>query len=147
MLYVDQPLSTGFSYSTLHRSTLDQLFLGSDNVTDTGIVPFAAYDGDDSVPEPNATFVHGILPDQDFSKIANSSALAARTLWHFAQIWFPEFPEHHTQNKRISITGNSYGGYWVPATATAFLKQNEKIKASEIDAHILPVDTIVITNG
>ncbi|KAK4541875.1 hypothetical protein LTR36_007239 [Oleoguttula mirabilis] len=145
MLYVDQPSGVGFSYDVLVNSTLDQLFLGGD-LTDTGIVPFDAYNG--SVPEANSTFFHGTLPGQSLNHTANNSVIAARALWHFSQVWFADFPEWHTCNKKISVWGNSYAGYSAPAAAVYMQEQNVKIRAGELeDSQVLELDTVGITNG
>ena len=62
MLYIDQPVGTGFSYTELVKSTFNMLTLppaglqASEKVT--GITAFSDYDGD--VPPPNSTFLHGM---------------------------------------------------------------------------------------
>lgn len=138
MLYVDQPSQTGFSYSVLLNSTFDILH---DEIT-----PFEAYNG--SVPQQNTTVLYGTLPSQSPAKTANNSLYAAKTLWHFSQVWFADFPEYRTSDKRINIWGNSYGGFWVTVTADYFQKQNDKIKSGKLQgASVLPVDTIGFTNG
>ncbi|KAK5111187.1 hypothetical protein LTR85_012236 [Meristemomyces frigidus] len=145
MLYVDQPNGIGFSYDELFNSTVDQLFLGGDP-TDTGIVPFDAYNG--TVPEANSTFFWGTFPSQSFNRTANSTALDARTLWHFSQAWFTGFPEWNTCNKKISVWGNSYGGFTVPTFAARVQEQNVKIWAGDLnDSKVLELDTIGIANG
>ncbi|KAK6438255.1 hypothetical protein LTR95_005548 [Oleoguttula sp. CCFEE 5521] len=143
MLYVDQPLTTGFSYSTFVNSTLDLLFDHADPMQ-SGILPFDAYNG--SVPAENTTFLYGTLPIQDPTKTANNSVIAAHTLWHFAQLWFTEFPEYKTRNDRVSLAGNSYGGYWVSTSAAYFQRQNNRIKSGEISGKGLHLDSAVITN-
>ncbi|KAK5129276.1 hypothetical protein LTR08_003632 [Meristemomyces frigidus] len=141
ILYVDQPNLVGFSYGSLVNSTMDLLFL-----SDTGIIPFDAYNG--SVPAENTTFVYGTFPSQNFAHTANNSAMAAKGLWHISQAWFSEFPEWNTCNKKISVWGNSYGGYSVPATAEYIQKQNVRIQKGELnDSLVLELDTIGITNG
>lgn len=57
MLYIDQPVSTGYSYTKRIHSTLNMLFLGNPQ-TETGITPIEAYGG--SVPPENSTFLDGI---------------------------------------------------------------------------------------
>ncbi|KAM0720596.1 hypothetical protein Q7P37_004732 [Cladosporium fusiforme] len=143
MIYVDQPATAGFSYTEAVKSTLDLLW--SAGTTDTPIVPFEDYNG--SVPAENATFIHGTLPEQNPNHVANNSVIASRALWHFAQLWFTEFPEHHTCDDRINLAGNSYGGYWVSTSMAHFERQNEKIEAGELKGTCLHLDTAVITNG
>jgi hypothetical protein len=104
MLYVDQPVTAGFSYSEAINSTWDFLWDGSDG-SQTPVVPFEAYGG--SVPAENSSFLYGTYPDQDPAKSANNSVIAARALWHFSQIWFTEFPEHCGSNDEIILAGNS----------------------------------------
>ena len=144
MLYIDQPVSTGYSYTELVKGTLDLLFLGSP-ITSTGITPFDDYKG--SIPEQNATFIYGTFSEQNPQKTANSTLTAAKTLWHFAQAWFSDFPEYKTTDKSISIWGNSYGGYWAPVTAAHFVQQNAKIAQGAISGTTLDVNTVGWTNG
>ncbi|KAK4503885.1 hypothetical protein PRZ48_004800 [Zasmidium cellare] len=144
VLYVDQPVGAGFSYDSLINSTMDMTFVGSDD--STGVEPFDGYNG--SVPEENSTFVYGTFPSQDPSKTANNSVNAARTLWQFSQMWFSSFPEYKTTDKRISLWGNSYGGYWVPVSANYMVKQNVKIRSGQLNnSIILPIDSAGWTNG
>ena len=140
MLYIDQPVGSGYSYAEILESTFNLL-----GATGPETVPFSAYG--DEVPEQNATLRYGVFPSQDPSLTPNTTQAAVRTLWSFAQAWFADFPEYKTCDKRISIWGNSYGGYWAPASAAYFLKQNEKIAAGDIDGTILHVDQIGLANG
>jgi carboxypeptidase D len=142
MLYVDQPVGTGYSYDALVKSTQDLLFIGKPKLS-TGITPFEAYKG--HVPAENTTFRYGMFPTQDYNKTANTTGIAAVTLWHFSQVWFSAFPEQ--TSKRVGLFGNSYGGYWVPASAAYMQKQNEKIKNGDISGTIIGIDNIGITNG
>ncbi|KAK0942215.1 hypothetical protein LTR29_006296 [Friedmanniomyces endolithicus] len=148
MLYVDQPNSVGFSYDVVLNSTFDTLFLVPEALNDTGIVSFDEYP--EGVPEANSTLWYGSFPSQNILHTANTTAIAARTLWHFAQGFFGSFPEYKTCNKDISLWGNSYGGYTVPVTAAYFVSQNEKIQNGKLNGSAaveLPVDTIGFTNG
>ncbi len=153
MLYVDQPNSVGFSYDVVLNSTFDTLFLVPEALNDTGVVSFDDYP--EGVPEANSTLWYGSFPSQNILHTANTTAIAARTLWHFAQGFFGSFPEYKTCNKDISLWGNSYGGYTVSVTAAYFVSQNEKIQNEKIQngklnggaAAELPVDTIGFTNG
>jgi carboxypeptidase C (cathepsin A) len=144
MLYVDQPVTAGFSYSKAINSTWNLLWNGSDG-TQTPIVPFEAYNG--SVPAENSTFLYGTFPDQNPALTANNSVIAARALWHFAQLFFGDFPEHLTSNDQINLAGNSYGGYWVSTSMAHFERQNVKIEAGDLKGRCLKLGTAVITNG
>lgn len=144
MLYIDQPVSTGFSYTKAVKSTLNLLFLG-DPVTQTGILPFEAYNG--SVPAENSTLIYGTFSEQSPQKTVNSTLSAAKTVWHFSQTWFSSFPEYNTCNKDVVIFGNSYGGYYVPITAELFMKRNQQIAAGSLHGTIIPITTVGWTNG
>ncbi|EGX93182.1 carboxypeptidase S1, putative [Cordyceps militaris CM01] len=144
MLYIDQPVSTGYSYTKRIQSTLDLLFLGNP-VTETGITPVAAYNG--SVPPENTTFLHGTFSEQNPAKTVNSTLSAAKTLWRFTQVWFPHFAEHKTRSKRVSLWGNSYGGFYVPATAAYTVRQNARIRRGALNGTVIPIDAVGWTNG
>lgn len=87
------------------------------------------------------------MPSTNFNHTANTTAIAAITAWHFSQAWFSAFPEYKTSDSRISFWGNSYGGFWVPATAAYTVKQNARIASGEISGLTIDVDTIGILNG
>jgi len=145
VLYVDQPVDAGFSYQSIIEGTLDLLWDQATSPYPSPITPLDAYNG--SVPAENTTFLYGRFPDQSLAKTANNSVIAARTLWHFAQLWFGEFAERGTCDERIDLAGNSYGGYWVSTSAAHFQRQNEKIKQRTLRGRHLQVDTAIITNG
>lgn len=144
MLYIDQPVSTGYSFTERIRSTINLLFLGSP-INETGITPVEAYGG--KVPAENTTFLHGTFSEQNPDKTVNSTLSAAKTLWHFSQVWFPHFPQYNTQDKRVSIWGNSWGGFYVPTTATYTMEQNSRIQQGALNGTIIPISTVGWTNG
>lgn len=145
VLYVDQPVTSGFSYQSMIEGTLDLLWDQSTSSYPSPITPIGDYNG--TVPAENSTFLYGRFPDQDLAKTANNSVVAARTLWHFAQLWFDDFPERGTCDERISLVGNSYGGYWVTTSAAYFQRQNERIKRHALKGRHLEIDTAIINNG
>jgi len=81
MLYVDQPVQTGFSYDTLVNGTIDEIKN-----------PFTVHVQDFSkgVPETNATFFTGTFPSQNLTAALNATGTAAMAMWHFMQIWTQE---------------------------------------------------------
>lgn len=79
MLYIDQPVQTGFSYDALTNGTLD--------TTTATITPT---DFSSGIPEQNNTFYVGTFPSQNPANTANDTANAAKAMWHFAQTWFQE---------------------------------------------------------
>lgn len=94
MLYIDQPIGSGFSYVTALNGSLDLL---------TSV--FTPVQDESELPELNATTLATTMDAEVV--ITNTTASAARTLWQFAQIWFQEFPEWDTTTDEISLWGVS----------------------------------------
>jgi Serine carboxypeptidase len=99
ILYIDQPVQTGFSYDKLVNATYDLI----DNV----ITP--------SDPEQlqgvsvNLTFGVGTYSSQDSLATTNNTVTSAKALWHFAENWLSSFPEYKTTSNKISLWTNSVG--------------------------------------
>jgi hypothetical protein len=97
MLYIDQPVGTGYSYSSLVNVTYSQLS-GAVIPTDfTHGIPFA----------PNITVFPGTVANPDLSLTANNSDIAAKAMWHVAQAWVDTFPHFSLGNSEISLWTNS----------------------------------------
>jgi len=84
VLYIDQPVSTGFSYTSLVNATV--------NITNTVITPLNAYDG--QVPKPNATLGVGTFSDQSPWATTNTTITSALALWYFAEHWLTQYVYH-----------------------------------------------------
>jgi hypothetical protein len=82
VLYIDQPVQAGFSYSTFMNSTFN--FVNPSPYV-SSITPMETYDGD--VPAENATFKYGVWADQSPSRTANTTENAMKPLWQFLQGW------------------------------------------------------------
>ncbi|KAJ5665072.1 uncharacterized protein N7477_007520 [Penicillium maclennaniae] len=140
MLYIDQPNQVGFSYDVATNGTFDQLGAGW-NVSKW----------EHGVPVQNNTFYVGTTTSQNAQASANGTENAARSLWHFAQTWFTEFPHYKPHDDRVSIWTESYGGRYGPAFAAFFQEQNGKIENGTIAAasepHYIHLDTLGIING
>ncbi|KAJ4405459.1 hypothetical protein N0V91_005199 [Didymella pomorum] len=140
MLYLDQPVQVGMSYDSLTNITTNM---------DTGDVEVA--DFSNNVPAQNSSFYVGTYASQDANLTTRGTENSARALWHFAQVWFQEFPEHKPNDDRISIATESYGGRYGPAFAAYFQEQNERILNGTWDeqgqTHLLHLDTLLIING
>ncbi|KAL2003970.1 hypothetical protein VTN02DRAFT_1266 [Thermoascus thermophilus] len=140
MLYIDQPNQVGFSYDVPTNGTYDQL-TGNVTVTDFS-----------HIPQPDVVTYPGTFPSLNQNTTANSTENAARALWHFAQVWFSEFPAYKPHDDRVSIWTESYGGRYGPSFTAFFQEQNEKIKngtitAADGEAHYIHLDTLGIING
>ncbi|KJF60508.1 carboxypeptidase S1 [Coccidioides immitis RS] len=142
MLYIDQPNQVGFSYDTLTNVTRNTVAEESE---------WQVADFSQGVPEQNNTFFVGTTSSQNSRNSANSTMNAARSLWHFAQVWFQEFPEYRPNDDRVSIWTESYGGRYGPSFAAFFQEQNEKIRNGTItrdgEMHLINLDTLGIING
>lgn len=75
MLYLDQPVQTGFSYDEIHDGFMDMLTAGVD-VSQTPL------------PASNLTVRVGKFGSQDPTKSANTTAIAAAGVAHFLELWF-----------------------------------------------------------
>ncbi|PGH15790.1 hypothetical protein AJ79_02170 [Helicocarpus griseus UAMH5409] len=140
MLYLDQPVQTGLSYDSLVNMTVN---LGP------GVIRVADF-SETGVPTQNDTFWIGTYPSQNPHSTANTTLNAARSFWHFAQVWFQGFPEYKLKNDKISIWAESYGGKFGPAFSRFLLEQNKKIEAgiiSKKNYKVLHIDTLGIVNG
>ena len=102
MLYLDQPVQVGLSYDTLTNVTVSS-FTGSEGVE---VADFS----NGSIPEQNNTFYVGTYGSQNRNLTTQGTENSARALWHFAQVWFQEFPGYKPNDNRISIATESYGG-------------------------------------
>ncbi|KAK4159534.1 Alpha/Beta hydrolase protein [Cladorrhinum sp. PSN259] len=139
MLYVDQPVMAGFSYSTMVNGIM--------NLISPDIVPV---DTPDQFTQTNSTTVPATISLPDPSAGLNTTAQAARAMWHFAQVWFQEFPEHKTRNEEISIWTVSYGGFFAPAVFAHFQRQNSHIadgSLKDTNAKQLKLATLGLQNA
>lgn len=141
MLYVDQPVQTGFSYDTLVNGTSDLT---------TGTITVGDFSSG-NIPAQNSTFLVGTFPSNNPVDTTNDTANSARALWHFAQVFFQEFPDYMPGNNKVSIWTESYGGHYGPAYASYFQSQNQKIQNGTLnetgDGYIIDLDTLGIING
>lgn len=81
MLYIDQPVGAGFSYTALVNATY--------NVTSNEIKPLSEYDGE--IPESNIILGQGTYTDPSLWATTNTSVSSALALWHFAEHWLAEY--------------------------------------------------------
>jgi carboxypeptidase C (cathepsin A) len=123
MLYIDQPVQTGFSYDALINGTLDQIkspFVYKPNNFSTGI------------PQTNLTFMTGTFASMNPSAAPNTTIASARTMYHFMQAWMQDFPKYKSKDNKFSIWGESYDGHYGPIYADYFETQAEKIEQNSV---------------
>lgn len=104
----------------------------------------------DDIPEQNSTFLVGTFPSNNVDFTTNTTSNAAIAVWHFAQVFFQEFPAYKPSDNRLSIWTESYGGRFGPAFASFFEEQNQKIRNETLGGNhtsIINIDTLGIING
>ncbi|GAT30501.1 carboxypeptidase S1 [Aspergillus luchuensis] len=128
MLYVEQPVQTGFSYDVLRNGTVDLVSGEIDVDVDVG----------EGGVRQNETFLVGTLPSQDVSGTVNGTVNGGRALWVALQVWLGEFVEYAAAaaaagegDDRVSIWTESYGGRYGPAYTALFQEMNERIESGE----------------
>ncbi|KAH6847317.1 Alpha/Beta hydrolase protein [Chaetomium sp. MPI-CAGE-AT-0009] len=145
MLYIDQPVQTGFSYDVLTNVTIQ---LNVEDPSQPLITPTNFTDGE--IPLTNNTFWVGTTGSQKVSQTTNTTERSAHAMWHFLQTWLFEFPHYRPDDGRISLWAESYGGQYGPAFFHFFQEQNERIANGSLShpgAHPLRLDTLGIING
>jgi carboxypeptidase D len=83
MLYLDQPVQTGFSYDTLINGAIDE--------TDLPYVVIQDKAATSPPPAGNSTFLRGTFSSQNFKTTANTTATAALAAWNFLQVWLQQY--------------------------------------------------------
>lgn len=123
MLFIDEPVGTGFSYGKLLNGTLDPL---------TGL------------PESsdNATGTYSI---SNATKYGNTP-LAAVAVWEVVQAFITHFPSY-TPDAGFNLWTESYGGHYGPGFTSYFAEQNEKISNGTVNGTELHISTLGIGNG
>ena len=100
VLYVDQPLHTGFSYSALRNVT----WVPSEG--DLGESRLLRPEEEREAVQNETVFV-GTVSDRLATTTVNSTGNAMRAMWDFLQVWLAEFPGYKTSNDKVSIWGES----------------------------------------
>lgn len=122
ILYVDQPNQVGFSYDTPSNGSLN-LF--------TSIIT----EPSSNVPsgQPDYTFLNGTFSSNNASLTANTTEIAAHTVWHMLQGFLGAFPQYNPGTYPnstkpgavgVNLFAESYGGKYGPAFATLWEQQN-----------------------
>lgn len=77
LLYIDQPVQTGFSYNNVTPGRL-------------GLIGGFVYPEGTSVPDYETVLFNGSFSTQDPSQTLNTTQSIARVLWDFMQVWQEE---------------------------------------------------------
>ncbi|RYO86673.1 hypothetical protein DL763_006626 [Monosporascus cannonballus] len=137
MLYLDQPVQTGFSYDKIINGTIDETSLPY------YVAPAEKYE------DLNYHTLAGKFSSQDPRNTTPTTGTAALAAWHFMQIWMKEFPKYKPNDRSFSIWGESYAGHYAPTFSDFFLGQNDKIADGSLDSSAIPLhlDTVGLVNA
>ncbi|KAK0666722.1 putative carboxypeptidase [Cercophora samala] len=143
MLYVDQPVGAGFSYSKIVNGVVDLM----DSLSEDGSF-FRPGSVEEVGGERNVTVAGVTMQSLDPREGVNTTQQAARVMWWFGQVWFQEFPGYDTSNKEISLWTVSYGGFYGPAFMAHFHRQSSLLPSpSQPNSLPLSLSTLGIQNG
>ncbi|KAI1096759.1 carboxypeptidase S1 [Rostrohypoxylon terebratum] len=132
VLYVDQPVQTGFSYDVVTDGFLD-LATGNVVISDS---------------EKGDTFIPGKFSSQNVSHTASTTQNAARQFWNFLQVWTQDFEQYESSDDSINIWTESYGGRYGPSFSAFIHNQNARIKQGSLqDGKVLNLATLGVING
>ncbi|KAF3021516.1 hypothetical protein E8E14_012011 [Neopestalotiopsis sp. 37M] len=129
MLYIDQPVQTGYSYDVATPGVIDG--------QTADIYPNDTWTG-----PLNVTAVEGVFASQDMARTVPTTAVAAEAIWEFLQLWMSEFEQY--QRDSISIWSQSYGGHYAPAIAHLLHTRSQSCSADELK---IDVETVGIISG
>lgn len=79
MLYIDQPVGIGYSYTSITNGVVNLL---------TGVFEPLAEDAE--TPDLNLTTVQASISTPNPAFVVNNTETAAKMTWKFAQVWFQE---------------------------------------------------------
>ncbi|KAL9015030.1 MAG: hypothetical protein Q9173_000328 [Seirophora scorigena] len=130
VIFIDQPNQVGFSFDRRVNASLDLL--------DTKWILPAS-----SAPagQPEYTYLNGTFSSNDGASSANTTEIAARTMWHMLQGFLGTFPQYnpaitsnstHSGPVGINLFTESYGGKYGPVFAAHFESQNALRRAGKL---------------
>jgi cathepsin A (carboxypeptidase C) len=76
---------------------------------------------------------------------ANGTLAAAEDIYAFMQLWYQQFPK--SQEQSFSISGESYGGHYIPIFASHIVEQNELSVSQGRMSDVIPLESVMIGNG
>ncbi|OBR11257.1 Carboxypeptidase S1 [Colletotrichum higginsianum IMI 349063] len=125
LLFVDQPATVGFSYTTLVNGTV--------NPKTAEIIPQQC-----TLADPRC----GTYSSMDISLTPNSTTEAAKVFYQVMQGIMGAFPQYTSNG--VHITGQSYGGHYAPIFASYITEQNQLKAPGTLQ---IPLKSISIEDG
>ncbi|KAF3482837.1 carboxypeptidase S1 [Arthroderma uncinatum] len=134
MLYIDQPVQSGFSFDSLREGSL--------NLIDSS---YTFPPSDPPQGQPRDTWLKVVTSSNDVQVTTNTTSTAAKAMWHVLQSILTEFPQYYIgtqkltrrrkpQSASINLFAESYGGKYAPSFVTHFEEQNRRRRRGEISA-------------
>jgi carboxypeptidase C (cathepsin A) len=126
VVFIDQPATVGFSFTTLTKASQNP---------DTFVI----------TPTDNCTTADlgcGTFSSPDLTLTSNSTVDAAAVFYKTMQGFMRAFPQYSANG--VHINGQSYGGHYVPVFADHIVQQNKLNNTSAI--HI-PLKSVTIEDG
>ncbi|KAF2430909.1 putative carboxypeptidase S1 [Tothia fuscella] len=90
------------------------------------------------------TTPRGVIASENAFATAQSTGVAARTMWVFMQTFLQEFTEFKPKNKAVGLWSTGYGGRWAPSFGAYFLRRSAQKNKNEVPIN---VETIGVVNG
>jgi carboxypeptidase C (cathepsin A) len=123
IIFIDQPVQVGFSFDTATNASLNLL-------DESILIP----PGKKPIMQPDFTFLNGTFGSGNPSFTANTSQIAAQSIWHFLQTFLTSFPEYNSAMRaqakdpvaEVHLFTESYGGKYGPAVGSFFKSQNDR---------------------
>ncbi|PBP19593.1 putative carboxypeptidase S1 [Diplocarpon rosae] len=128
MLFLSQPLGTGFSYGSEGEGSLNPV---------TGVFQDSSVDG-----------VQGRYPVINASSLSTTD-LSAVAAWHILQGFLGALPQldPKIKSKEFNLWTESYGGHYGPAFFNYFYEQNQMIANGSSQGIQLSFNTLGVGNG
>ena len=138
IIFIDQPNQVGFSYDKPTNGSLDLL-----NATIS--IPSEEIPGGQAAN----SFLNGTFSSNNYTTTANTTQIAAHTIWHMLQGFLGTFPQYNPGTRPnstqqgvvgVNLFTESYGGKYAPAFATLWEEQN----AARLNGSLSKEDTLEI---
>lgn len=126
VVFIDQPATVGFSFTTLTKASQNP---------DTFVITLTE---NCTTADPGC----GTFSSPDLTLTSNSTVDAANVFYKTMQGFMGAFPQYSTNG--VHINGQSYGGHYVPVFADHIVQQN---KLNNTGAIKIPIKSVTIEDG